>query len=144
MTLDAGALDGLTRALTVSPQHRFLFTGYRAELLFGTSEVLVAAKHLVNGMNIRQEDRTAVTYLHMMFDQHEVIYADGTATESFHAGEIGIAAISDQSREEMFALFPELRSNIGAYGDTARTCLKAHEARLLLPGVTSTSAQPAA
>ncbi|MEO3414724.1 Hint domain-containing protein [Roseovarius sp. CAU 1744] len=133
VTVAAGALEGLAQTLTVSPQHRFLFTGYRAELLFGTSEVLVAARHLINGLNIRQAECTRVTYLHMMFDRHEVIYADGTATESFHAGEVGISAISDRSREEMFALFPELRSNISAYGDTARTCLKAHEARLLVP-----------
>ena len=134
VTFDTQALDGLDRPMTVSPQHRFLFTGYRAELLFGTSEVLVAAKHLVNDLNIRQIEQPQVTYLHMMFDRHEVIYADGAATESFHAGDVGISAISDQSREEMFAIFPELRSNVGSYGDTARTCLKAHEARLLLPG----------
>lgn len=131
--LAAGALDGQTDALTVSPQHRFLFSGYRAELLFGTSEVLVSAKHLVNGLNIRQDACAAVTYLHMMFDQHEVIYANGTATESFHAGDVGVSALSDEARDEMFAIFPELRSNIGGYGDTARTCLKAHEARLIVP-----------
>ncbi len=144
VTLDAGALDGLARPITVSPQHRFLFIGYRAELLFGTSEVLVAAKHLVNDLNIRQADRAAVTYLHLMFDEHEVIYAEGAATESFHAGDVGISAISDQSRDEMFALFPELRSDIGAYGDTARTCLKAHEARLLRPEAPAAALQPAA
>ena len=131
VTVDAGAINGVSERLTVSPQHRFLFTGYRAELLFGTPEVLVAAKHLVNDLDICQSDRSHVTYLHMMFDRHQVIYANGTATESFHAGDIGISAICDQSREEMFAIFPELRSNVGAYGDTARTCLKAHEARLI-------------
>ena len=132
VTVDAGALEGVTRPLLVSPQHRFLLTGYRAELLFGTPEVLVAAKHMVNGLSIRQKECNAVTYLHIMFDQHEVIYADGAATESFHAGDIGISAISDQSREEMFAIFPELRSNVGSYGDTARTCLKAREALLMV------------
>lgn len=137
VTVDAGALSGLTQRMTVSPQHRFLFTGYRAELLFGTSEVLVAARHLVNDLNIRQAESSAVTYLHMMFDRHQVVYANSTATESFHAGDVGISAISDQSREEMFAIFPELRSNIGAYGDTARTCLKAHEARLIAPSAPS-------
>jgi len=62
-----------------------------------------------------------------------VIYANGTATESFHAGDVGLAAISDQSREEMFRIFPELRSHPEAYGPTARPCLKRHEARLLQP-----------
>lgn len=47
--LRAGTLTGQDRDLLVSPQHRLLFQGYRAELLFGTTEVLVAAKHLIDG-----------------------------------------------------------------------------------------------
>ena len=129
----AHVLDGARAPLLVSPQHRFLFTGYKAELLFGCDEVLVAARHLVDGRAVTQEEQAAVTYIHVMFDRHEVIYAEGAATESFHAGDIGISAISDQSREEMFSVFPELRSNPNAYGDTARPCLKRHEARLLQP-----------
>ncbi|MFD1158832.1 Hint domain-containing protein [Roseovarius aestuarii] len=129
--VEAGALAGATRMLLVSPQHRFLFADCRAELLFATSEVLVSAKHLINGIDVRQADRASITYLHMMFDQHEVIYANGIATESFHVGDVSISAISNQSREEMFRLFPELRANVGSYGNTARTCLKANEARVV-------------
>lgn len=129
----AHVLDGARTSLLVSPQHRFLFTGYKAELLFGCDEVLVAARHLVDGLAVTQEEQAAVTYIHVMFDQHEVIYAEGAATESFHAGDIGISAISDHARDELFSVFPELRSNPNAYGATARPCLKRHEARLLQP-----------
>lgn len=133
IAVNSTVMSGAKRPLLVSPQHRLLFTGYRAELLFGCDEVLVAAKHLIDGVDVYEAPRAKVTYIHMMFDQHEVVYAEGAATESFHAGDSGMAAISDQSREELFKIFPELRSNIGAYGATARTCLKAHEARLLMP-----------
>lgn len=129
----AHVLDGATAPLLVSPQHRFLFTGYKAELLFGCDEVLVSAKHLVDGRDVTEAPQAEVTYIHVMLDRHEVIYADGAATESFHAGDIGLAAISDQSREEMFRIFPELRTHPEAYGPTARPCLKRHEARLLQP-----------
>lgn len=129
----AEVLDGARAPLLVSPQHRFLFTGYKAELLFGCDEVLVAALHLVDGHAVTQVEQAAVTYIHLMFDRHEVIYAEGAATESFHAGDIGISAISDPAREEMFAVFPELRSNPNALGETARPCLKRHEAWLLHP-----------
>ena len=132
ISIAAHVLDGATRPLLVSPQHRFLFTGYKAELLFGCDEVLVAAKHMLDGRDVVASDRAAVTYIHILFDQHEVIYADGAATESFHAGDVGISAISDLSREEMFSIFPELRANPNAYGKTARPCLKRHEAQLLL------------
>lgn len=117
--------------LLVSPQHRVLFTGYTAELLFGESEVLVAARHLVNGQDVRVSPRAEVTYIHIMFDRHEVIYADGIATESFFAGDSALAAVDDPAREELFAIFPELRTAPGHHRDTARTCLKAYEAALL-------------
>ena len=129
----AHVLDGATGPLLVSPQHRFLFTGYKAELLFGCDEVLVSAKHLVDGRDVTEAPQAEVTYIHVMLDRHEVIYAEGAATESFHAGDIGLAAISDQSREEMFRIFPQLRSHPESYGPTARPCLKRHEARLLQP-----------
>lgn len=131
IAVNSTVMDGARRPLLVSPQHRLLFTGYKAQLLFGECEVLVAAKHLVDGRDVHIVEREKVTYFHMMLDRHEVIYAEGAATESFHAGDFGISAISDQSREEVFTIFPELRSNTGAYGDTARICLKQHEARLL-------------
>ena len=125
------ALRGARRPLLVSPQHRLLFEGYRAELLFGQSEVLVAARHLIDGHHVRSAPRGMVSYIHLMFDRHEIIFADGAATESFHAGETGIAAVSGSGREEMFALFPDLRSDPRAHGGTVRPCLRAHEARLL-------------
>jgi len=131
IAINSTVMDKARRPLLVSPQHRLLFTGYKAELLFGQSEVLAAAKHLVNGKDVRVVEREKVTYFHVMLDQHEVVYAEGAATESFHAGDVGISAISAQSREEMFTIFPELRSNPNAYGKTARPCLRKHEARLL-------------
>ena len=126
-----GVVTGLERDLIVSPQHRMLFQGYRAELLFGESEVLVAAKHLVDGLSVTRDIGGTVTYIHMMFDQHEVVYAEGAATESFHPGALGLDAIHDAARAELFAIFPGLRSDVNLYGDTARRCLKRHEAELL-------------
>ena len=72
-----------------------------------------------------------VTYVHMLFDQHEIIFAEGAATESFHPGDIGFSAVSEAAREELFAIFPQLRSDPRCYGNTARRCLKTHEAQLI-------------
>ncbi|HKL05953.1 MAG TPA: Hint domain-containing protein [Roseovarius sp.] len=131
IALNSNVLDGARRPLLVSPQHRMLFTGYKAELLFGDPEVLIAAKHLVDGRDVRVAPRKRVTYFHLMLDRHEVIFAEGAATESFHANDLGVAAISQDARDDMFQAFPHLRADLSAYGDTARQCLKAHEARLL-------------
>ena len=124
-------LMGLEAPLLVSPQHRVLFAGYRAELLFGQREVLASATHLVDGSAVRRVAMPVVTYVHFMFDQHEVVYSNGAASESFHPGGVALDAVDRAAREELFALFPELRCDVAAYGDTARRCLKAYEARLL-------------
>ncbi len=129
--LRPGVLIGLDSDLVVSPQHRMLFRGYRAELLFGDSEVLVAAAHLVDGRAVTRDPGGLVTYIHLMFDDHQVIYAEGAATESFHPGAMGLSALDAGAREELFALFPELRAMPASYGPTARRCLKRHEASLI-------------
>lgn len=126
-----GAVVGLETDLLVSPQHRMLFTGYRAELLFGEREVLMPALHLVDDKLVTRETGGDVTYIHMMFDNHEVIYADGAASESFHPGDDSLNGITGPAREELFALFPELRSNVAGYGPAARRCLKKHETQML-------------
>ncbi|GGD41129.1 Hint domain-containing protein [Sinisalibacter lacisalsi] len=122
---------GNDRPLLVSPQHRMLYAGSDAVLYFDTSEVMVPAKHLVNGTSITVVEMARVRYYHMLFDRHEVVWANGAPCESFHPGMEGLAAIDGPAREELFRLFPELRSNPGGYGKTARTVLRGYEARLI-------------
>jgi len=100
-------------------------------MLFGTDEVLVAARHLLSNPAVTRRSGGSVTYMHLMLDMHQVIYANGAATESFYPGDQALGALDDQGRDEMFTLFPELRSHAGALGDTARLCLKSHEGLLL-------------
>lgn len=126
-----GVVLGQERDLLVSPQHRMLIEGYRAQLMFGESEVLVAAKHLIDDDKVTRETGGHITYFHMIFDAHEVVFAEGAPTESFHPGDSSIAALTDPARQELFDLFPDLRSNIGSYGQTARRCLNGYEGRLL-------------
>ncbi|MDP2738381.1 MAG: Hint domain-containing protein [Pseudorhodobacter sp.] len=122
---------GNSRALLVSPQHRMLLGGWRAELLFGQDEVLVAARHLVDGGRVQVQPVAEVTYLHLLFDRHEIIEAEGVPSESFHPGD-AILAGDAELRAEILALFPELAQVGGRTAwPTARCVLRAHEARLL-------------
>ena len=129
-----GALgNGLPeRDMTVSPNHRLLVANDQSALYFDEREVLAAAKHLVNGHSIRQIETRGTTYVHLMFDHHEVVLSDGTWTESFQPGDYSLKGIGDEQRDEIFDLFPELRNHDGlvAYG-AARNTLKRHEAELL-------------
>jgi len=126
----AGALDN-HRDLRVSPQHRMLVQDWRAETLFGEFEVLSAAKHFVNGDTIFAQEGGDVEYFHILFDTHEIIFAEGAATESFHPGEEGARAVDPEQYEELLSLFPELRQDVSAYGPSARMTLKTHEGRLI-------------
>ena len=98
--IKAGAM-GNNADLRVSPQHRMLVEGWRAELLFGENQVLAAAKHLVNGDNIYVDEGTEVEYFHMLFDTHEIVFANGAPSESFHPGELGMGSLAPESREEI-------------------------------------------
>ncbi len=125
-----GAL-GNTEALRVSPQHRVMLSGWRAELFYGQPEVLAAAKNLVNGDTIVREVGGEVAYFHILFDQHELVYAAGIESESFHPGQMAWPVLPAAAREEILTLFPELReSGIEAYGGPVRPMIKAHEAQL--------------
>lgn len=121
---EPGAI-GNARPLTVSPQHRMLLTGWRAELHFGQDEVLVAAKHLVNGTTIRVVPNRDTTYLHLLFDCHEILWAEGVATESLHPGS-GLLEADPELRDEITALFPELAGRTVPW-PTARPVLRGHE-----------------
>ncbi|NBO21246.1 MAG: hypothetical protein EBU97_04790, partial [Rhodobacteraceae bacterium] len=126
----AGVL-GNRRDLLVSPQHRMLLQGWQAELHFGEPAVLVAAKSLVNDQTIRPQEGGWVEYFHLLFDDHEIIFAEGCATESFHPGAQAWRSLDADAREEILSLFPELHSRgLPQIGSTARLTLEGREGRL--------------
>ena len=129
--LRPGVLPGLERDLLVSPQHRMLFEGYRAQLLFGEEEVLIAARHLVDGRDVTVEEGGEVTYVHLLFDAHEIVMAEGAATESFQPGLRGILGLDDASRARLLDTCPGLRAMPDNWGPSARPTLRAHEAKAL-------------
>lgn len=121
----AGVL-GAVRRLRVSQQHRILLTGPRAELLFGEAEVFVPALHLVNGRDIRLIRLAAVEYFHILLERHQVIEANGLASESLHLG------ANDATDATLF--FPQLRDMRAPDLPLARRSLRRHEVGLLLAG----------
>jgi Ca2+-binding RTX toxin-like protein len=138
----AGAL-GNTRDLVVSPQHRMMLSGWQMEMLFAEPEVLAPATALVNDTTIRREPGGVVEYFHMLFDRHEIVFAEGAPAESFHPGEIGLDSMAEAVREEIFTLFPELRTDPFGFGPAARMSLKRHEALVAMEALPSAATLPA-
>ena len=101
--------------------------GAAAELLFGEAEVLVAAKHLVNDDTIRVVRRAEINYVHFLFDKHQIVFAEGCPAESLYPGKQTLGVVEEESREEILALFPELRDDTHV-SPMSRYALKHHEA----------------
>lgn len=117
----------------VSPLHRIFLQNSHAELLYGSSEVLVAARDLVDGKRVQQIEGGRVEYVHLMFSRHQVIWSDGLPSESFLPGSQTQNCFEQSALEEICEIFPELDPITGeGYGPAARPALKRFEARLLV------------
>lgn len=114
------------RDTSLSPQHRVLIADWRAQMYFGEDEVLVPAKKLVNDLTIlRDHSARGVTYFHLAFDRHEVIWGDGLASESYLPG----SGDSPATQAEITALFGD--APINATVQAARVCVADKRAGLL-------------
>jgi len=118
--------------IKVSQQHRILLEDWRAQLFYGEDQVLVAAKHLVNGTSIRLAPVAGqVTYFHLIFDRHQIVSTAGLHSESFYPGPGAMLSISRAARREFYAMFPQTRARPAVYGQSARPEINASEALLL-------------
>lgn len=132
--VEASAL-GLNRpdlALTVSPEHRVLVKGDVARALFNTPEVLVRAHDLVNNDTVSVDLASReVTYVHLLLPSHEIIWANGLETESFHPASTAMSTLNETDRERLVAINPDLAEAPSLYGGYARRCLNSSEAAIL-------------
>lgn len=120
--------------LTVSRQHRILVEDWRAQVLFESERVLVPAHSLVNETTVKLGPADeGVTYFHIVFDEHEVIDAQGLMTESFHPCRATVLGMAPEVRVGLFKLLPELppdNAEAAAF-EPAFPMLKAFEGHML-------------
>ena len=99
-----GALGpGVPRApLLVSPQHRLLVKGDRGDLLIPARKLLP-----LPGVRVARGKRR-VTYIHLLMDRHEVLFANGAPTESLFAGPMALHALGREQLRELSRLMPDV------------------------------------
>lgn len=124
IVISKGAL-GNNRELVVSPAHRMMISGWRTELMFGCAEMLASAKSLTNGDTIYSRPVDEVEYFHILLDRHEIIFAEGSETESYF---LDSESLIDDAALELMALFPDL---FDVAGKTARPVLRGYETKAL-------------
>ncbi|MBY6201523.1 Hint domain-containing protein [Maritalea mobilis] len=120
---------GNDEALLVSPQHRMFIGGWEAQLYYGADEVLVAAKHLVNGTTIRPEPKPTETYFHLLFARHEIIKAGGVWSESY-LPDSGLSRHERDLRAALKDRYPSVAEALRA-APLARPQVRRFEAALL-------------
>jgi hypothetical protein len=98
-----GALGG-KRGLITSPQHGMVVN-------CGGDERLVRARQLSRLMGGRVREMKGcrgVTYFHLVFEAHQIIFANGRPSESFFPGPRALASLCPATMREFATLFPDL------------------------------------
>ncbi len=130
----AGAL-GIERPdqeLLVSPEHRMLVKGDVAQSLFNVPEVLVSARDLINNSTIAVDLAVReVTYIHLLLPQHQILWANGVETESFHPASTAFDMLDAADRSRLLDLNPRLEADPLTYGNFARRNLSSSDAAIL-------------
>ena len=108
------------RDLIVSADHRVVVKGAETMLRYGVKEVLIPAHKMVNGQTILRAVGGEVEFFQIITDQHEVIYTEAAASESFMPDEQGLSALGAINTAGIFTAFPTLKSASNSYGPAAR------------------------
>ncbi|WP_233557035.1 Hint domain-containing protein [Gemmobacter lutimaris] len=110
VVITAGAM-GNAGDLIVSQHHRMFL--YQRQRLPGlpTSELLVQAKHLVNDETIFLREGAFVDFFSLVFERHEIIYAEGVPAESLMVTEAVVNRLPVELSAEVRARFPGLSQN---------------------------------
>ena len=109
--ITAGALGaGLpSEDLLVSRQHRMVVSSQISGRMMAQEDVLVPALRLTALPGIfADETLSTVTYYHLLFDAHEVIFANDAPTESFFLGAEALSALPPDALTELREIFPDL------------------------------------
>ncbi len=118
--------------LIVSPHHRMLVRSPAARAMFSVDEVLVAAGHLLNGASITVDRASReVTYIHVLLEHHNVIWANGLETESFHPAHMDLPSLAPAQHRALLQVLPDLAKSAQTYGADVRRHVTASEAAVL-------------
>ncbi len=108
--IQAGVM-GNAGDLVVSQHHRMFLYQRRKAGGVPQSELLVQAKHLVDGDRIFLREGGFVDYFSLVFDDHEIIYAEGIPAESLMVSEATVARLPPDLAAEVKRRFPGVSQN---------------------------------
>ncbi|MFP4327680.1 MAG: Hint domain-containing protein [Paracoccaceae bacterium] len=105
IVVSAGTLNN-TGDLVVSPDHRLFIYQRQDALGAGRPELLIRARHLVNGRSVYRQPGGFVEYFQLLFDTHQIIFAEGIAAESLLIDSRTEPVLPEDLRRAMSNLLP--------------------------------------
>lgn len=129
--IKAGTLNNLDD-LSVSPDHRLFIYQREDTLGAGRSEVLVRAQHLLNGTTVTRQEGGYVDYYQLIFDEHQIIFAEGIAVESLLLDEQTRPALPDNLSSTFEATLPGRDTGLRAEFELSESLARRPDAAELL------------
>ena len=117
VVITAGTL-GNAGDLIVSQHHRMFLYQRERRAGMATAELLVQARHLIDGERIFLREGGFVDYLSLVFDRHEIIYAEGVPAESLMVNDATVNRLPAELSADVKARFPGL-SQVQHFGTEA-------------------------
>ncbi len=127
IVITAGTLNN-TNDLRVSPDHRLFIYQRHDHIGAGRSELLVKARHLINGASVYAQEGGFVDYFQIMFDTHQIIFAEGISAETMQFDPRTRPALPSDLREK-------LQTPAGGTHSDTSSHLEVHESLLDRPDV---------
>lgn len=100
---------GNTRPLLLSQQHRVLIPPALGMMSGLGQDLIVPVKALVGLPGVEYAPRRMINYIHLMCEQHELIFAEGAQTETFLPRKQALKSLSEQDRDVLLTRMPHLR-----------------------------------
>lgn len=124
VVIPAGTL-GNSGDLVLSQHHRVFL--YQRQRLAGlaTSELLVQARHFVDDDRVFLREGGFVDYYALIFDRHEIIYAEGIPSESLMVNDATVHRLPPEIAAEVKAAFPGLSQKMHFGTEAGRQFLDA-------------------
>ena len=119
--------------VVLSPNHRVLIDGWRAQLYFGEAEFLVPVKSLVDDISVFQDaDFSDVSYYHLLLENHEIVVTHGLLSESLFLGDQTMMALGEHSRLELRSSFSSAEWHHKCKARSARPMARVRESACLV------------
>ncbi|SMR72025.1 Hint domain-containing protein [Aliiroseovarius halocynthiae] len=102
---------GATRRTLVSRQHAILDSDQsRLVRAIRMTKKTGSRMRIANGVR-------EVTYFHILFENHEVIFANGVASESYFPGNQALRMLTPRLRRQVYEIFPRLSQTLNGRQD---------------------------